>query len=49
MLALDGERTFSAQGTELLISEVRKYFVLKEMLEVGILGLQAEWKELNIK
>lgn len=26
-----------------------KYFVLKEMLEVGILGLQAEWKELNIK
>lgn len=48
-MALDGERTFPAYGTELLISEVRKYFVLKEMLELSIPGAQGEWKEMNIK
>ena len=48
-MTLDGERTFPAYGAELLISEVRKYFVLKEMLEVSIPGAQGEWKEMNIK
>lgn len=48
-MTLDGERTFPAYGAELLISEVRKYFVLKEMLELSIPGAQGERKEMNIK